>query len=329
MILPKRYFTGQDSRFLYMCLTLPMKSDIFCPQQHGVLVVNKPKGPTSAACLSRIKRVLGQKKIGHAGTLDPMASGVLLVLLGSGTKLSGHLMDSGEKIYAGTVLLGQSTDTWDAEGTVTGTGDVSHVTPAMLEKAVRAFIGDTEQDVPPYSAAKHEGKPLYALARKGLATPVKTKTVRVSHAEIEWVDLPQFRFRVTCGSGTYIRSLAHSLGIRLGCGATLTELTRKYSHPFGLDAAHDLEDVLAAPEALASRVTSIADALPAWPRVTLSEKETALVKNGTALPLAGREDSETGTRALLLDAQHNALALAAREERPDGFVWAVTRGLWI
>ena len=294
------------------------------PQQNGVLILNKPKGPTSAACIAKIKRRLGQKKIGHAGTLDPMASGVLLVLLGQGTKLSGHLMGSGEKIYAGTVLLGQTTDTWDAEGEVTMTADASSITEAMIYEAVSAFIGDTEQEVPPYSAAKHEGKPLYALARKGLETPVKKKTVHVSDAAVEWVDLPYFRFRVACGSGTYIRSLAHSLGIRLGCGATLTELTREYSHPFGLDFAHDLEEVLGTPEAFGSRVIAIANALPSWQRIRLADNEVALVRNGMPIPFGG-DGSEL---AILEDADGTAVALAKRAERSGKDIWAIERGLW-
>lgn len=295
-----------------------------CPQQDGVLVLNKPKGPTSAACIGKIKRCLGQKKIGHAGTLDPMASGVLLVLLGQGTKLSGHLMGGGEKVYAGTVLLGQTTDTWDAEGKIIARADASFVAPAMLEEAVSSFIGDTEQEIPPYSAAKHGGKPLYELARKGLDVPVKTKTVHVSRAAIEWVDLPYFRFRVACGSGTYIRSLAHSLGMRLQCGATLTELTREYSHPFGLDHAHDLAEVLDTPEVFGQRVASIAAALPSWQRIPLSPGEVALVRNGVALPFRG-EDADS---AILESMDGSPVALAKRGEHGGKTVWAVDRGLW-
>ncbi len=322
---PKRFFTGQRFGFrpIYPNCNMDMLP-FFCPQQDGILVLNKPTGPTSAACIAAIKRRLGQKKIGHAGTLDPMASGVLLVLLGQGTKLSGHLMSSGEKIYAGTVLLGQTTDTWDAMGKIIAQTDASSITPAMVEEAVLSFTGETEQEVPPYSAAKHEGKPLYALARKGLDVPVKTKTVHVSHAAIEWVDLPYFRFRVACGSGTYIRSLAHSLGIRLQCGATLTELTREYSHPFGLEQAHGLDEVLATPEEFAKRVVSIADALPSWQRLRLSEGEAARIRNGAALPFRGEE----AENALLEDAEGAPLALARRVERSGAAYWAVERGLW-
>jgi tRNA pseudouridine55 synthase len=300
------------------------------PQQHGVFVLRKPRGLRSAACIARIKRGLGQKKIGHAGTLDPMASGVLLVLLGQATKLSGHLLDEGGKVYAGTVKLGETTDTWDAEGNVIARTDPAFVTRGMVEEAVAAWPGASEQAVPPYSAAKHEGRPLYALARKGLATPVKTKTVHISRAEVEWVDLPHFRFRVSCGSGTYIRSLAHSLGIRLGCGAVLTELTRERSHPFGLDAAHDLEEVLARPESFAERVLPLTAALPGWPLFRLNPEQETLVRNGAMLPFADLRDApfRNGEKAFFMGRFGVPLALAESALHAGRPVWTVLRGLW-
>ena len=300
-------------------------------QQDGVLVLNKPSGPTSAACIAMIKRKLGQKKIGHAGTLDPMASGVLLVLLGQATKLSGHLMAAGKKIYAGTLRLGETTDTWDAEGTVTEKRDASHVTEAMLAAEIASWVGESEQEVPPYSAAKHKGKPLYELARKGLETPVKTKTVRITDAEILHIDLPHCRFRVACGSGTYIRSLAHSLGMRVGSGATLTELSREYSHPFGLDTAHDLDEVLADPGGFADRVAPLRSALPEWPLFTLTRDEADKVKNGMRLPY--RQDAESpafaeGANAFLQSADGIPLALAESGLDDGKPVWIIKRGLW-
>ncbi|MDL2271555.1 tRNA pseudouridine(55) synthase TruB [Desulfovibrio sp. OttesenSCG-928-I05] len=310
-----------------------MKAFTTCAQQDGILVVNKPSGPTSAACIAKIKRQLGQKKIGHAGTLDPMASGVLLVLLGQATKLSGHLMAAGEKIYAGTLRLGEATDTWDAEGTVTERRDASHVTEAMLADGIASWIGETEQEVPPYSAAKHQGKPLYELARKGLETPVKTKTVRITSAEIQWVDFPHCRFRVACGSGTYIRSLAHSLGIRLGCGATLTELTREYSHPFGLDSAHDLDTILGNPDRFAECVTPLHAALPNWPLFTLSGDEEARVKNGMRIPFRGWDGNpaagfDPGATALMQNADGVPVALAECGLDNGAPAWVIIRGLW-
>jgi tRNA pseudouridine55 synthase len=196
-------------------------------QLDGVLVLNKPRGLSSAACVGLIKRRLGQKKIGHAGTLDPLATGVLLVLLGQATKISGYLLEAGHKIYLATVKFGLETDTWDTEGRILretalenalGSGALSL---AVLKEEISGWVGTKRQQVPPYSAAKHQGRPLYELARKGLETPCKAKTVEILRAELEWFRPPSVCFRVACASGTYIRSLAHSLGIRFGCGAVL------------------------------------------------------------------------------------------------------------
>ncbi len=300
------------------------------PQQHGVLVVYKPKGPTSTACISRIKRILGQKKIGHAGTLDPMAQGVLPVLLGEGTKLSNYLLEDGEKIYSGVIRLGRITDTWDAEGQTLEERDASHVDPEAVAEAMRELVGTYEQEVPAYSAAKHEGKPLYALARKGLETPVKKKLITISRGQAELVGPARVFFRVTCSSGTYIRSLAHSLGSRLGCGACLEELTRERSRPFGLEHAHELEAVLTEPERFADKVLGIAEALPHWPKLRVSVAEAAGVRNGHPVPF----DSEAGIplaegmRVLLLEEDGKPLALAQNALSPQGPAWTILRGLW-
>ncbi|MCQ2443922.1 MAG: tRNA pseudouridine(55) synthase TruB [Mailhella sp.] len=305
-------------------------------QQHGILVLDKPGGITSAHCLSRIKR-LGQKKIGHAGTLDPMATGVLLVLLGNATKLSGYLLEGGVKTYAGTLRLGVTTDTWDAEGSIIAETPLSEsdlLPGSPLEQAVRADIAGwlsiTEQPVPPYSAAKHNGQPLYKLARAGMEVPEKVKKLKISYADVQWVGMPDVRFRVTCSSGSYIRSLAHSLGIRLGCGAMLTELTREYSHPFGLDVSHTLDDILAEPEKLADRVMPISAALPGWKAIAVHGRQTADLKNGIPVPHSPEYgEFLPGDRALITDEAGEPLALAeARFDRRQQPVWAVLRGLF-
>ena len=146
------------------------------------------------------------------------------------------------------------------------------------------------------------------------------------------VDLPFVRFRVACGSGTYVRSLAHSLGMRLGCGAVLTELVREYSHPFGLDEATGLDALVEEPALLAARVRPLADALPAWPRLRLTPEQERRVRNGTALPVSAVAESDGAARdaahALLCTADGTALALTRREATPLGDAWAVIRGLW-
>ena len=301
------------------------------PQADGVLVLHKPSGPTSARCLNLLKR-MGQKKIGHAGTLDPLASGVLLVLLGQATKLSGHLLADGGKVYSGCLRLGQSTDTWDVQGQVVAEADWQHVSEAQVRAGIAAWQELREQPVPPFSAAKHEGQPLYRLARKGLEAPAKVKRMEISQAETLEVSLPSVRFRVACSSGTYIRSLAHSLGMRLGCGAVLTELTREYSHPFGLDVACDMQALVDDPSLLVRSLRPITEALPSWTRVHVSPEQAARVRNGMALPCATtpsveglplREDGQ----AIMLS-QGETLALVRCQNGPLGPCWAVVRGLW-
>ncbi len=314
-------------------------------QAHGVLVLNKSKGPTSARCLSALKR-LGQKKIGHAGTLDPMAEGVLLVLLGQATKISGHLMSDGAKVYKGTLRLGQQTDTWDAEGTIVAESPYAHLDTCAIQEAIMEWQGRSSQTVPPYSAAKHQGQPLYKLARSGKETPVKVKDIEISRVEVLHMALPYISFRVECSSGTYIRSLAHSLGTRLGCGAVLTELTREYSHPFGLEVAHTLEEIAANPEYLQQWLMPIPKALPHWPIVTLTLSQEAELKNGNPIPYVEAVAQTTNNntefmgksvnenlqaepdKALLCTLSGTTLALAQKDMVQDKPMWTILRGLW-
>ena len=291
------------------------------PQLHGVLVLDKPSGPTSARCLSVLKR-LGQKKIGHAGTLDPLASGVLLVLLGQATKIASHLLADGGKVYSGVLRLGQESDTWDSQGRLLAERPWQHIPEADVRAAVLGWRELREQEVPAFSAAKHQGQPLYKLARKGGETPIKVKRMEISQADVLETALPLVRFRVACSSGTYIRSLAHSLGKRLGCGAVLTELTREYSHPFGLDIAVPLDAIAADPARMVRGLRPLAEALPHWLQVELTPEEARRIRHGQSVPCRQEAD-----RALLMD-QGAELALAERRDTPQGACWAVLRGLW-
>ncbi len=311
-------------------------------QAHGILVLNKSQGPTSARCLTGLKR-LGQKKIGHAGTLDPMATGVLLVLLGHATKISGHLMSDGAKIYKGTLRLGMQTDTWDAEGTVTVEKPYAHITHESIQQAMAQWLGRSEQTVPPYSAAKHNGQPLYKLARAGKEAPVKVKEIEIFRMEVLNIELPYISFRVECSSGTYIRSLAHSLGMRLECGAVLTELTREYSHPFGLEVAHTLEEIQANPDCLQNWVMPIQKALPHWPIVTITKAQEAELKNGTPMPYTpsvAQQNAQTHghthssnkvgmeNKAIICSLSGEPLALAEKSILRGEPFWTILRGLW-
>jgi len=294
-------------------------------------VLDKPGGPTSAGCLNTIRRALDQGKIGHAGTLDPMATGVLLVLLGHGTKLAPFLTE-GPKTYLGELRLGVSTDTYDAQGEVVEEKPFDHLSPADVEQAVLDWQALTEQQVPPVSAAKHEGKPLYALARAGKDVPVKVKAIEIYRVQVLETALPLVRFRVTVSAGTYVRSLVHSLGIRLGCGAMLTALTRERCHPFGLDQAHSLDDVVGKPGEFPGRVIPLRDALPHWPLATLTGEQAEAVRNGTWLPVvqapATGAQGTPGERVLLADPAGAPLALAEAKERDGSVYWSILRGLW-
>lgn len=299
-------------------------------QRDGLLILNKPAGPTSAACLNDIKHRLKQYKIGHCGTLDPMAQGVLLVLLGHGTKLAPYLT-GGTKTYSGTFRLGITTDTYDIQGEVVKECPVD-VTVDDVENAILYWKELTEQEVPAYSAAKHEGKPLYALAREGRETPVKIKPIVISHVEVLDVQMPEAAFRVSCSAGTYIRSLVHSLGTRMGCGATLTSLVRESSEPFRLDQALDLEDVLENPETFPERVIPLRDTLPHWPRYRLTEPLAGLVMNGAWLPVNDQPGEllagGLGDQAMLLDPEGEPLALVEAKLHDGKPKWAILRGLW-
>jgi tRNA pseudouridine55 synthase len=295
---------------------------------HGVVVVDKPEGPTSRSCLNAIKKHLGQKKIGHAGTLDPMATGVLPVLLGAGTKLAPYIM-GGDKTYFGELRLGLTTDTYDIHGKVIEERPWEQVAPDDAGTGVTSWTGLTEQEVPPVSAAKHKGKPLYELARAGRETPVKVKAIEVKYAEVVDIDLPQVRFRVAVSAGTYIRSLVHSLGMRLGPGAVLTALTRERSGPFGLDGAFALDDLLEEPRRFPERVLSIREALGDWPRLILEKTQARLVENGAWLPVTetAMPEASEGSRALAETPDEEPLALVEARQRDERLRWAILRGL--
>ena len=198
---------------------------------NGILNVNKPTGKTSQQVVSLIKRRSGQRHVGHAGTLDPQASGVLPVLLGQATRVSSFITND-PKVYQAELELGVTTDTYDAEGQVTASSDASHVTREQVEAALPAFRGRIKQRPPMYSALKHRGQRLYDLARAGIEVERKEREVRVYRLELIGWQPPHLSIEVECGRGTYIRSLAHDLGQSLGCGAHLSQLVRLRCGPF-------------------------------------------------------------------------------------------------
>lgn len=200
----------------------------------GFLNIYKPVGKTSFAMVSLVRKLTGLKRVGHGGTLDPLASGVLPICIGQATRLSGQLLTAG-KCYRARFRLGVETDTYDAQGHIVGGEDPSSITAEIAEEALRGFRGQISQVPPMFSALKREGQRLYKLARAGIEVERKPRTVEVYRLEMTAWEPPSFEAEVECSRGTYIRSLAHDLGEALGCGGHLELLTRTRSGPFTID----------------------------------------------------------------------------------------------
>jgi tRNA pseudouridine55 synthase len=206
----------------------------------GVLLVDKPTDHTSHDVVARLRGILRTRRIGHAGTLDPMATGLLVMLVGKATRLSQFLM-SVDKVYSGTIELGKVTNTQDAEGEVLETRPVPSLSADEVAAALRGFMGDQYQVPPMFSAIKIDGVPLYKRAREGEEVEREPRFIRISGFDLTSWESPVLGFRVHCSKGTYVRTLAHDLGARLGCGAHLRSLRRISSGTLHVDQAHTLE----------------------------------------------------------------------------------------
>ncbi|WP_397547689.1 tRNA pseudouridine(55) synthase TruB [Rhodothermus marinus] len=218
----------------------------------AVLLIDKPKGITSFDVIRRLRKLLRVRKIGHAGTLDPMATGLLICLVGRATRWMTHFMAQ-EKEYEGVMRLGEITPSYDAETEVVERRPWEHLTDEDLERVRRQFTGEIVQQVPAYSAVKVKGKRLYEQARAGKEVERPSRRVQIYAFELLGRDGPDVAFRVRCSKGTYIRSLVHDFGQALGCGAHLVELRRTRSGPYRVEQAWTLE---ALAEALKTRATS-------------------------------------------------------------------------
>jgi tRNA pseudouridine55 synthase len=254
----------------------------------GVLLLDKPSGISSNAALQGARRLLAARRAGHTGTLDPMATGLLVLCLGEATKFSGALLDA-DKAYAARVRLGVRTSTGDAEGEVLETREV-RVGPAALEAALERFRGAIEQVPPMHSAIKHQGRPLYAYARKGESVERAARQVVIRELLLDRAGDQELELRVVCSKGTYIRVLAEDLGEALGCGAHLSALRRTGVGPFGLDGAVTLDALARLPEAArASLLLPVEALLGSWPRVALAREAENRFRQGQRVPAATRE----------------------------------------
>ena len=244
---------------------------------NGFLVVDKPQGVTSFDVVRTVRRALKVRRVGHCGTLDPMATGVLPVAIGEATRLVEFVMD-GEKIYRGTLKLGETTDTQDAEGTILSCSAIDAIDRAQIEVAIATLLGPIQQLPPMYSALKRDGVPLYELARKGVEVERALRSIEIYRFELCSLDLPFVTFEVTCSKGTYVRTLAHDLGARLGCGAHLTALRRLKSGAFSEGDAISLDRLRSDPESV--QLLPVSAALAALPVLDLSTEALHRLKNG-------------------------------------------------
>ena len=240
----------------------------------------------SFAVVSMVRRLTGVRRVGHAGTLDPIADGVLPICLGRATRVVEHIVDA-PKAYRGTLLLGVTTDSYDSEGAVTATADPSGVTRARVEAELACFVGEIQQLPPMYSALKHEGQPLYRYARAGKTVHREPRSVSIYRMELIRFDPHEVEVRMDCGRGAYVRTVAHDLGQQLGCGAHLIKLTRLRSGPFLLEDAIELEELQAAVqngrwEELLSPIDRV---LESWDAVLLGQQHTLEVRCGRSLLL--------------------------------------------
>ncbi len=243
----------------------------------GALLLDKPVGLTSNAALQQAKKALRAAKAGHAGTLDPLASGLLIVLFGEATKFAGPLLDA-DKEYVATLKLGERTSTGDAEG------EVTHIRPVSigdLTQVLEAFKGDIEQVPPMHSALKYKGTPLYRLARRGEEVERAARKVRIAQLEVLDCAPPRLVLRVACSKGTYIRTLAQDIGEALGCGAHLAGLRRTGSGRFRVEHARGLD---ALDERCVLPLTTLLDGLA---RVELTGAQEARLRQGQALQISG------------------------------------------
>jgi tRNA pseudouridine55 synthase len=290
---------------------------------NGVLVINKPRGPTSFDVVRQVRRAFHQRRVGHGGTLDPMATGVLPICLGEATKLAPFLLDA-DKEYEAIVCFGVETDTYDAEGAVTARADTAHVTEATVRAALPAFRGAIRQLPPRFSALKLRGRPLYDYARAGEEVEISPRTVVIRELELgAWTGASSVSLRVRCSKGTYIRSLAFDLGRAVGGGAHLTGLCRTRSGPFRIDDAHALADVASA------RLVALPEALGHMPALRASADTARDIAHGKRVPVAALEPGDAAPSAissgpcLVLRPDGSLLAVVERQEVDD--TWRALR----
>ncbi len=254
---------------------------------NGLLIVNKPAGMTSHDVVATVRRLTGESSVGHLGTLDPMATGVLPLLLGRFTRLA-QFFKQDSKRYAGTIRFGFATDTYDAEGEAVGACVDPQLTLEEIRAIARLYRGEIDQTPPPFSAKKSGGVPAYKLARQGKPVVLRPVRIAIHRFEISVYNAPNAGFTLEVSSGSYVRSIAHEMGKLAGCGAHLASLCREQAGEFTLDQAATLEEIAAwqNDNALVQRLPHPRLLLPQMPAVTVDENMASRLKNGMACNLS-------------------------------------------
>ena len=292
----------------------------------GILPINKPEGLSSAKAVARIKRILKVKKVGHTGTLDPFATGLLLCAVNKGTRISRFFLD-GHKRYTATVLLGVETDTYDKTGKIVtrvGVDRVKSIKTETIEKTVAGFCGVQEQVPPSFSALKHQGQPLYKLARQGKMIQKPPRTIEIFDIRITGIDLPCIDIDVACSSGTYIRTIAYDIGQQLKCGAHLTALCRTGSSQFTAGDALEWDELISMDtEAVEKRIVPMSEALSFLPKVFVKDPVKNKIQYGQKLGPndldIAAESMPSGQTIRVLDENDNLLALVVFNEKSRGY----------
>lgn len=280
----------------------------------GILLVHKPAGPTSHDVVDSVRRLFGMRRVGHTGTLDPLAEGLMLMCVGEATKVSRYLSGE-EKTYRATIRLGRRTATGDVDGETISTGVPQQVDHAAVQRALGQFRGKIRQQVPMYAAVKVNGKSLYAYARKGIEVPPIVREVEILDLVLEEFNNPDLVITVRCSGGTYIRSLADELGEVLGCGACLAFLLRTHVGRFDNRDAETLDGLAQlAREERFGRLRPVEQFLP-FPFVTVNDDRIRYIRQGMPVfPRGIRElperDFSRGDRVVLADEEGHALAVA-------------------
>ncbi|MBT8331196.1 MAG: tRNA pseudouridine(55) synthase TruB [Deltaproteobacteria bacterium] len=298
--------------------------------QSGIIVVDKPPNISSAKVVARVKRLLGAKKVGHTGTLDPFAEGVLICCINEATRLAQFLL-AGTKRYEATLKLGIETDTQDSTGTITATKAVIDCTEQRVRSTVKKFIGPIDQQPPIFSALKHKGTPLYKLARQGRPVQKPARRIHISKIKILEIKLPLVHLEVSCSAGTYIRTLCADIGKQLGCGGHLLALKRTQSSGFTIQQALSLSQLEA--QSLDGEVNgsliSMTEALADMPQCRADQKLIKKIRYGqpirkTDIDFGGSSKNlmKQDTHLKIVDANNALLAVIKYNKNQDKFSYA-------